>query len=123
MPDSVLQSSGSPIPAQDRREEKRRITDRDWPKLLGAVAILCAAAGLLAGTLGLRVWGPPQDVAALSTRVKSLEDGAQQTTARLGRLEDASRFQSYLVCVQLRRSDPTALPPDCTPIIQSRGAP
>jgi len=79
--------------------------------------------GAASSTLGLRLWGAPQDVAALTTRVQKLEDGARETIDRIRALETASHFQSYLVCVQLRRTDPAALPPDCTPIIQSRGTP
>lgn len=36
---------------------------------------------------------------------------------RVDKLESKVEFNSYLQCVQLRRSDPTLLPPGCAPII------
>lgn len=46
-------------------------------------------------------------------RISSLEDRVAKTEQDIG-------FIVYLQCVQLRRSDPTLLPPACAPIIESR---
>jgi len=96
---------------------------RKWAEVIGLALSVLAIVGFLSSALGLRLWGASQDVAALTTRVVKLEDGGREVNERIRSLENASQFQSYLVCVQLRRADPNALPPGCTPIIQSRGTP
>lgn len=76
--------------------------------------VMAIAALLLA--LGFTVSTPAQGAKLLAARVSVTE-------TRLDRLESKVEFNSYLQCVQFRRSDPTMLPTGCAPIIlnQERG--
>lgn len=41
---------------------------------------------------------------------------------RVDGIEEQQRFTNYLLCVQIRRTDPSLAPKDCTPIIDERRA-
>lgn len=126
--------------SEDRRSPPRTERRGLWARVkeIGAVAGLAVTAGTLLGgaavTMGFRLQGPPQDIAAVRVEYKSgdsaivvrvirLEDGAMSMANRLGSLEQKVDFSTYIQCVTLRRTDPAMLPPGCTPIIQSRGGP
>lgn len=81
-----------------------------------------AATLTLSATIGLR-WGPREDVRQLSNRVDTntarirvIQDVIATYGNQLRDLQEGQRFQQYLMCIQLRRTDPAALPPECTPI-------
>ncbi len=38
-------------------------------------------------------------------------------------LEESQRFTNYLLCVQIRRTDPAAVPPGCDPILAAKVIP
>lgn len=93
-------------------------------KVLSAAAPLFMAVGVLAALLGVRLIGPPADIAALS---KTFTARADTNAARIAR-QDA-RFDSlitvmlqmrndiqtstFIQCVELRRNNPDLRPPGC----------
>lgn len=42
---------------------------------------------------------------------------------RVDSLAGDLKFTNYMLCVQQRRTDPAAVPPDCAPIFQARARP
>lgn len=92
------------------------------------VGSLLAMAGGVGGALGYRVAGPGSDVKAvrvtLDTYMDSTEKRIEAIRIRVAVndsvLRDAverQKFQSYLLCMLLRRTDQSALPDGCSPII------
>lgn len=129
------------LPEWERRGELRRADDRSLRErctalareLGAALAVLVAVAGIFGGMaaiLGVKLQGPPQAIAAISTRVDSLdhrvgrlEAGAQQTHEQLRDITGDVRFLSYQLCITTRSHDAVAQD-RCQAIQQSfRGSP
>jgi hypothetical protein len=98
------------LPVYDRRGSHGRPRG-DWGAWLRPERIL-ALATLIAGTLVL-----------LGYRRVDLEPRVSLLESRVDRLERGLELLMYMQCVQLRRTDPAALPPGCEPVIQARGRP
>ncbi|MCU1384987.1 MAG: hypothetical protein JWL71_3684 [Acidobacteria bacterium] len=96
---------------------RKRVSD--WVTLALAVIALVSVA---MNTFGLRLWGAPQDMQLLTTRVVKLETTQADVMQRLQTVEESVRMSSYILCVSARRNDPASAPPGCTPVL-SRGAP
>jgi hypothetical protein len=99
-------------------------------KVLAVVSTLCTLLGAVISTAGWRAYGPPQELAAHTVkqferdsvqdrRLSRLEEGADQRTERIRRLEESDELKMYMLCVVIRRIDPLATPPECGPVIQS----
>lgn len=151
MPDSPLYEHDDdltlPPITGERRQRLRRAEDTDrvvehWAawlvrnklKLISVVAAVGAFVGSLATTLGFRVYGPPQDIAAVRVeykaadsaivvRVVRLEDSRTGLDARMGAVERKLDLLTFITCVGLRRTDPAMVPPDCQTVIQARSNP
>ena len=141
MPDRATPALDSlDIPDWERRATVRRQDDRsliqkcrtlasDVSKLLGIATILIGAVAAMAGLMGLRIAGPPEDIRAIATRQDSLdrrvgrlEQGAVVTHQQLGDLASDVRFLSYLSCVKDAGQDARAVA-GCRDIIRAvRGA-
>lgn len=148
-PDEQDDYSDPTIPpvVSERRQRLRRAEDTDrvvehWAawlvrnklKLLSVVAAVSAFVGSLATSMGFRLYGPPQDIAAVRVEYKSadsaivvrvvrLEDGKSSMDARMGAVERKLDLLTFITCVGLRRTDPAMVPPDCQTVIQARGNP
>lgn len=96
-------------PSSERRDESRHpdaikglwYRELKPSEILAGITIAVMAAALL----GLRF-----------TSITSLD-------ARVSKVESRQDMESYILCVMVRRTDPESTPPDCAPIIKSRGAP
>ena len=133
--------------AEERRQRLRRRDDTErvvehWAagllrhkvKLISVVAAAGAFVGSLATTLGFRVYGPPQDIAAVRVeykaadsaivvRVVRLEGDRTGLDSRMGAVERKLDLLTFITCVGLRRTDPAMVPPDCQTVIQARSNP
>jgi hypothetical protein len=109
-----------------------RRSRRPWSTLSRAVTIrelAFAAAAVLAtvlGALGFSVGTPRKAVTTLnsridtdSSRVTFLETRVNNVSARVDTLYQKADFTNYLLCVQIRRTDPASTPPGCDPLIQT----
>lgn len=108
VPETRLVPPFPPYDATTRRAKARAMLARPlgWKELgLGVLAILAA--------LGWTITSPGRRLDKLDTRMA-------RTESRVDTLFDQQRFTNYLLCVQIRRTDPLAVPPDCAPIIESR---
>jgi hypothetical protein len=87
------------------RVELNKISIRD-------VIIALVAIG---AALGFTVSSPAKVVVEL--KAADVAIGARVTTNEkaIATLGEQQRFNSYLLCMLIRRSDPTATPPDCEP--------
>lgn len=85
----------------------------------GAGAILVSAAA----ALGFRSDSPKETLERMNHRVDSNVVRITSLERRLGDLENKQNFTNYLLCVQMRTTNPVMLPSDCAPIIQARTAP
>jgi hypothetical protein len=101
----------------------RRSPDRDpddgagfWLRRIKISELLSGLAllGALLSALGWRYYSPERAIAALEARIS-------HNTVRIDSLANGLAFTNYLQCVQLRKTDPSSLPPNCAPIIE-RGA-
>ena len=148
MPDSPLYEHDDdlslPPTAGERRQRLRRAEDADrvvehWAawlvrnkiKLISVVAAVSAFVGSLATSMGFRLYGPPQDIAAVRVeykaadsaivvRVVRLEGDKTSMDSRMGAVERKLDLLTFITCVGLRRTDPAMVPPDCQPVIQER---
>lgn len=78
-----------------------------WPRWLTRdVSPKDVVLFIIAALMALGFSNPIRRIAALETRV--------------GGLEESQRFTNYLLCTQLRRTDPAATPSDCVPVFESR---
>lgn len=85
-----------------------------WFRNLKASEILAAMAviGSVLGAVGYRQYS----YADLDARINL-------NARRIDSLSDRLKFTNYMQCVQLRKTDPMSLPPDCTPIMERGGKP
>lgn len=86
--------------------------------IVGALTILTAAAG----ALGFHTSSPGKSLDAVSVRVDSNVARITRMERRVDTLATQQTFTNYLLCVQMRTTNPALLPPDCAPIFQARGS-
>lgn len=106
----------------------------------GKVAALSITIGTMIGgimtSLGMRMIGPPADIAAARTdalrndsliitrvnqafsEIDRLKVTAESNKERIANMEGDLSIVTYVVCVNLRRSDPNAVPPQCNTAIR-----
>lgn len=98
-----------------------------WKKWLGFAVAVGTVMSAILGTfiwLGGRNLSPAEvreaqrkemNTEILGNRAATsvVADHVSSLDARVSNLEDATDLISYLLCVQIRRTDPTALPPRC----------
>lgn len=78
-----------------------------WPRWLTRdVSFKDVVLFVIAALMALGFTNPMRRIAALETKVSGLEEN--------------QRFTNYLLCVQFRRNDPAAIPPDCAPVFEAR---
>lgn len=93
---------------------------RGWKKW----AAFCAAvAAVVSATVGLMTWlgwtnlSPDdrfrQHDTMMRSTIGSVQSEVDSLKSRVGNIEEAVDLMSYLLCVQIRRTDPAALPPKC----------
>lgn len=135
--DDLLQDEspgGAIAPATVRRSLFKRLDRRSADhgalhRALTASEMIMALVGLMglgAGALaaiGWRSTSPASALAAIGNRVDTNSGRITHLERRVDTLETQQSFTNYLLCVQLRRTDPAAVPPDCAPIFQSRVRP
>lgn len=101
-----------------------------WVTLASAVGAL---VGFFMSTVGMRIVGPEQGIAAVRAdvlrvdtahvrRIEALEAQERGLKEQVSALQKDGEFQSYLSCVILRRIDQAAVPPRCS-TITVRGTP
>lgn len=87
---------------------------------LGVAAGSLALLGVLGKVTGVHLAGPEDARAALTTEVDTTMGRLDRLTVRvdgltvqLRDLQEGQRFTLYLQCVQMKRSDPAAVPSHC----------
>lgn len=94
-------------------------------RIAAGAAAIAMVIGATLGFIGYKRWGPAEQLAleitarvagddALALRVTRLESVADTMNKSINGLREEARFQSYLLCVVLRKIDPVAEPPGCT---------
>lgn len=107
---------------QERRQDYRHL------RITASGLALAIAFGTVIGgvgsALGFKRYGPPEQIAEVRSHVVDLDTTVR---ARIGRVElthtqiqndiaamrNTQEFQSYLLCVILRRTDGAAVPAQC----------
>lgn len=80
-----------------------------WKRWVVFAGVFGAMGGAVIGAvnwLGGRYQSPYEVRQETAARIASIED-------RVGNVEEAMDLMSYLLCVQIRRTDPAAVPPKC----------
>jgi hypothetical protein len=104
------------LPTWERRQYERRAHDRvlraalqalraHWKLIAGGTTALLAVTSFLASTLGLRVTGPGDAIAAVVSHQQTLETRVGRLERRSTQFEAALQFQSYLLCTQSHTND------------------
>lgn len=97
-----------------RRNTDMSIDKSSMLKWLGGVVTLASVIGGIMAFLGARIVGPGAEIAELRQAMTNLATTQSTTDIRLRRLEDALSLYTYLMCVQIRRTDPAAIPAQCS---------
>lgn len=109
----------SPFAAYDASRRRDRI--RALFARITAKDILLAILAILAG-LGFSITTPGKRIDGLSlvttARFDTTTRALRDVERRAASLEEHQRFNDYLLCVIVRKVDPTATAPDCAPIIE-----
>jgi hypothetical protein len=110
----IVETDGQAGPPYNPSSQRPRRRDRALALLTQDLkprdVILAMAAIVVA--LGWTFNSPGKRLAAVEARITKNEKSIDALTEQL-------RFTNYLQCVQLRRSDPAAVPPGCAPVIES----
>jgi hypothetical protein len=124
----------------DRQQNRREINverelDRgyeSWVRRLivhrGKLALVVGLTSSLFTAAGFRVYGPGHDVAELRSslvkrdtvamlRAVHAEESIAALALRTSALEADAAFKNFLLCMILKRTDATAVPQNCGPII------
>lgn len=91
-------------PDSDRQQQRRR--DRAWALLTKDVSPRDVLLFVIAALGAFGFVNPLRRISALESRAS--------------RIEQTIELTAYLQCVQMRRSDPTMLPPGCMPVLVSQ---
>ena len=110
-----------------RRSLFRRRDESGLGGVVGAAkafASIVVALGLIiagAAAFGFGSTTPSRTLEAMGRRLDGHDAQISRLEHRVDTLSARQGFTNYLLCVQMRMTNPAMLPPDCAPIIEGRG--